>query len=60
MDVRDVMASRRCEWTLSRWNHDPISGLREQGIVRSDQLAGHNDGRLDLSCCDDLLVANEY
>jgi hypothetical protein len=60
MDVSDVVASRRCEWALSCWNHDPISGLCEQGIVRSDQLARHNDGRLDSRCGDDFSVANEY
>ena len=60
MDVRDVVASRRCERTIPRWNDDPVSGLREQGIVRSYQLAGHNDGRLDSRCGDDFSVANEY
>lgn len=48
MDVGNVVASWCCEWALSCWNDDPVSRVREQGIIRSNQLAGYNDGKLNL------------
>lgn len=44
LDVRDELASWCCFGSVPRRNHDPVSCLREQGVLRGDQLAGYTDG----------------